>query len=700
MIVPVRILSPFLFLLFLPVASFAANNYIDNLNGTITETASGTMWMQSDDGVERMWSDAQQYCEQLETAGYSDWFLPKIHQLEGLIDSGYSPTIDPLFKVKPSYYWSSSESRNSVKSAKYVNFYYGNTYAYSKDNTYYVLCARDATQVQQIELSAAITPKSVKGMPFKISFAPTVNGGSEPFFYEWDFGDGEFSSLADPEHNFAGKGPYKVILTVSDTDGAIAVDIKEVVLPLAEEDLLQDAVKEGAVGGDAPVAVEDAVKGQVLSQETTPALASIPAESVAAAAAPQADAAVQESLEAPVTGVPEGVNEGASPEAPASSISEQAVDRAFDTVVAAADTIAASGEPAEMVAEPLAMEESVPVTPVPAQEEGQESDVVAESGPPDSAEVQVSEQRPSPVPSELSAPAADAVGAANIEGNQSDAGIADSIGQVESGVASTALESEAATALPQIEPSAEPSSSSEPQEESGASAASMTEEPAALLPHNGVRAHFQAFANGPGKTVGAAASGEGLLAYSFANALKGDADWNKDGRVTAHELKGYLALAVENVSQGGQQPVIELAGDDFALCADPGKTFVLALGVPGKMGGVAGQPSPLLGAEVVRGAVSERCLTTRTSILVGERASRSETLQALQTIKEMISPADNLIVYYSGQGKEDRGRMSLFFSDTDEELYSFTGLFFDDIASFVEKMDLGNVVMLVELPAI
>jgi len=52
-----------------------------------------------------------------------------------------------------------------------------------------------------------------------ISFLASVSGGKAPFTYAWDFGDGNGSGLADPQHIYASAGVYSVSLSVTDADG-------------------------------------------------------------------------------------------------------------------------------------------------------------------------------------------------------------------------------------------------------------------------------------------------------------------------------------------------------------------------------------------------------------------------------------------------------------------------------------------------
>ena len=86
-------------------AVYGENRFVDNRNGTVSDHATGLMWMQNDSARGMNWQDALTYSEQLNFAGYQDWRLPNAKELQSIVDYSRSPAthgaaaIDPLFKV-------------------------------------------------------------------------------------------------------------------------------------------------------------------------------------------------------------------------------------------------------------------------------------------------------------------------------------------------------------------------------------------------------------------------------------------------------------------------------------------------------------------------------------------------------------------------------------------------------------------------
>lgn len=85
--------------------SYGINDLIDNGDGTITDSATGLMWQQADDGASRDWENALTYAGNLTLAGNSDWRLPNAKELHSIVDytrspqTTSSPAIDPIFST-------------------------------------------------------------------------------------------------------------------------------------------------------------------------------------------------------------------------------------------------------------------------------------------------------------------------------------------------------------------------------------------------------------------------------------------------------------------------------------------------------------------------------------------------------------------------------------------------------------------------
>ena len=93
--------------------NYGVNDFVDNGDGTITDEATGLMWMQYDstylqagtngDGAMN-WQESLQWAEDLDYAGYNDWTLPDAKQLQSIVDytrcldTTGSAAIDPVFQ--------------------------------------------------------------------------------------------------------------------------------------------------------------------------------------------------------------------------------------------------------------------------------------------------------------------------------------------------------------------------------------------------------------------------------------------------------------------------------------------------------------------------------------------------------------------------------------------------------------------------
>lgn len=121
---------------------YGENHFVDNGDGTVTDEATGLMWMQTDSGDGMNWQDALAYADTQRYADYDDWRLPNVKELQSILDYTRSPgtsnsaAIDPVFEctsitneagqVDYAAYWSSTTHENWSQinggSAAYVSF--------------------------------------------------------------------------------------------------------------------------------------------------------------------------------------------------------------------------------------------------------------------------------------------------------------------------------------------------------------------------------------------------------------------------------------------------------------------------------------------------------------------------------------------------------------------------------------------------
>ena len=123
------------------------DNFVDNGDGTVTDSDTGLMWQQDTAPGTYTWQQALSYCENLSLGRYSDWRLPNRNELQSIVNySQYDPCIDTYFpNTVSSYYWSSTSNVYYPNSALYVYFFSGlvrgDRYG-SKVNSYFVRAVR------------------------------------------------------------------------------------------------------------------------------------------------------------------------------------------------------------------------------------------------------------------------------------------------------------------------------------------------------------------------------------------------------------------------------------------------------------------------------------------------------------------------------------------------------------------------------
>jgi len=123
----------------------ADERFIDNGDGTVTDTLTNLMWAQADNMGDITWHDAQVYCKTPPIAGYkySDWRLPTILELRTLYnkdlegyetDCGLEVKIYPVIRLSCAWVWTLDSMAISAYAFSFRKGYHYSTLMLTKKN--------------------------------------------------------------------------------------------------------------------------------------------------------------------------------------------------------------------------------------------------------------------------------------------------------------------------------------------------------------------------------------------------------------------------------------------------------------------------------------------------------------------------------------------------------------------------------------
>lgn len=128
-----------------------------NTASTVLDPYSKNIWQKSDSDTVRDWLEAEEYCQALEIDGYSDWRLPTVYELAGILDySEYNPDVSPMlssvFTGHLGRYWSGTYLAGSAASMWAVDFETGIINRKPFTYNYYARCITDGEPAPPIPI--------------------------------------------------------------------------------------------------------------------------------------------------------------------------------------------------------------------------------------------------------------------------------------------------------------------------------------------------------------------------------------------------------------------------------------------------------------------------------------------------------------------------------------------------------------------
>ena len=127
------------------------SHFVYNSNGTTTDSLTNLMWQKIPYSDSLTWENALIYSDSLTLAGYIDWRLPNIKELQSINDEKfYKPSVDTSFfkLTNNKKYWSGSTLKNQTNTqAWFLNTQYGITSYDEKIRRNLVICVRNSSNV-------------------------------------------------------------------------------------------------------------------------------------------------------------------------------------------------------------------------------------------------------------------------------------------------------------------------------------------------------------------------------------------------------------------------------------------------------------------------------------------------------------------------------------------------------------------------
>ncbi|ETR72611.1 MAG: hypothetical protein OMM_01584 [Candidatus Magnetoglobus multicellularis str. Araruama] len=206
--------------------------FVDN-DETITDTCTGLVWEKHASDSIYSWENSLEFCNNKETAGFSDWRLPSKQELRTIIDySSKNPAIDTtLFQnQKADQYWTSTSNIASQNQAWAVNFQFAEDISDSKTTPKYVRAVRGGQPQDQNKLfihSPALASQWFVGDKMAIQWETQSIEGYVNIYLSLKGGANHtFDLIATPSND----GQYTWIVSGQATDNAV-IKIEPVASP-------------------------------------------------------------------------------------------------------------------------------------------------------------------------------------------------------------------------------------------------------------------------------------------------------------------------------------------------------------------------------------------------------------------------------------------------------------------------------------
>lgn len=159
-------------------------------------------WQRQDDGIQRNWLSAYQYCDELLLDGHDDWRLPEIDELSYIIDyTNFNPSVSTGYfnNILDTYYWSGTIYAASENEAWAVNFLDGYVSWEYKNRDYCVRCVRSKSSNLQVVVSPTAAPQGTTFSQTGSGFTPN---SSVTLYFNGPYGTSIATEITDENGDY------------------------------------------------------------------------------------------------------------------------------------------------------------------------------------------------------------------------------------------------------------------------------------------------------------------------------------------------------------------------------------------------------------------------------------------------------------------------------------------------------------------
>jgi hypothetical protein len=239
------------------------SSFIDNGDGTVSDTDTGLMWQKDTAPGIYTWEQSLHYCDTLSHAGYSDWRLPNVNELQSIVDyDRYDPSIDPVFNYSlMTCPWSSTTHAEWPHNAWLVCFGDGNLNIFNKSDNGDVRavrggkCDSDGDGVLNNDDNCPMCPNgNILGAYSTVTGGVVIGTGVTCSSYE-DYQEDEYCDMVQADCNANGIGD--VCECYADVNCSNKIDLADLVI--MKQEFLQSCPCQADCNGDNQVNLGDLV---------------------------------------------------------------------------------------------------------------------------------------------------------------------------------------------------------------------------------------------------------------------------------------------------------------------------------------------------------------------------------------------------------------------------------------------------------